>query len=207
MKDFSVFLDMRRYKNWVCKVISWEYLSEDLSCQFPGVRARMLCHFSCILFLATLWTIVCQAPLSMAFSRKECWSGLPCPSPGDLLNPRIEPASPMSPALAGGFFATSAIWEKWLTSALQAELLQRVLKVSSCSNTWFTLCRGEWQAPTASASLWLIPLSYGVICYTAIDNQSYCSTIIYWNHSTMFRIKFHLWSDIKILIQFAHQAL
>ena len=71
-----VFLDMRRYKNWACKVSSWEYLSEDLSCQFPGVRTCMLGHFSCILFLVTLWTVVLQAPLSVAFSRKECWSGL-----------------------------------------------------------------------------------------------------------------------------------
>ena len=35
-----------------------------------------------------------QAPLSMEFSRKEYWSGLPCPSPGDLSNPGLEPASP-----------------------------------------------------------------------------------------------------------------
>ena len=43
-----------------------------------------------------------QAPLSMEFSRQE-WSGLPCPSPGDLPNPGIKPRSPESPALAGGF--------------------------------------------------------------------------------------------------------
>ena len=52
---------------------------------------------------ATLWTIVCQAPLSMRFPRQEYWSGLPFPSPGDLPNPGIEP---VSPALAGGFFTT-----------------------------------------------------------------------------------------------------
>ena len=38
-----------------------------------------------------LWTIICQAPLSMRFSRQECWSGLPCPPPGDLPNPGIDP--------------------------------------------------------------------------------------------------------------------
>ena len=45
----------------------------------------------------TLWPcglhIVCQAPLSMGFSRQESWSGLPCPSLGDLPDPGIEPAS------------------------------------------------------------------------------------------------------------------
>ena len=43
---------------------------------------------------ATPWTVAYQAPLSMGFSRQECWSGLPFPSPGDLPNPGIEPGSP-----------------------------------------------------------------------------------------------------------------
>ena len=52
-----------------------------------------------------------QAPLSMGFARQEYWSGLSCPSPGDLPHPVIWPASPSSPALAGGFFSTSPTWE------------------------------------------------------------------------------------------------
>ena len=43
---------------------------------------------------ATPWTVAYQAPLSMGFSRQECWSGLPFPSPGDLPDPGIEPGSP-----------------------------------------------------------------------------------------------------------------
>ena len=46
----------------------------------------------------------CQAPLSMGFSRQEYWSGLSFPPPEDLLDPWIEPTSPVSPALAGRFF-------------------------------------------------------------------------------------------------------
>ena len=42
----------------------------------------------------TLWTIACQAPLSMGFSRQEHWSGLPFPSPGYLSDPGIKPRSP-----------------------------------------------------------------------------------------------------------------
>ena len=53
---------------------------------------------------ATLWTTAHQAPLAMGFSRKEYWSGLPGPTPGDLSSPGIEPVSLMSPALAGKFF-------------------------------------------------------------------------------------------------------
>ena len=43
-----------------------------------------------------------QAPLSMGFSRHEYWSGLPCPSPGDLPDPGIEPEVLRPPPLAGG---------------------------------------------------------------------------------------------------------
>ena len=43
---------------------------------------------------ATPWTVACQAPLSMEFSRQEYWSGLPCPAPGDLPNLGTEPRSP-----------------------------------------------------------------------------------------------------------------
>ena len=49
----------------------------------------------------TPWTVACQAPLSMEFSRQEDWSELPFPSPGDLPNAGIKPASP---ELADGFF-------------------------------------------------------------------------------------------------------
>ncbi|MGT9829497.1 hypothetical protein ACVWOM_30245, partial [Pseudomonas aeruginosa] len=45
------------------------------------------------LFL-TLWTLACQAPLPMEFSRQEYWSGLPFPSPADLPNPGIKSQSP-----------------------------------------------------------------------------------------------------------------
>ena len=46
------------------------------------------------LTLVTPWTVACQDPLFMEFSRQECWSGLPFPSPGDLPQPRIELRSP-----------------------------------------------------------------------------------------------------------------
>ena len=54
------------------------------------------------------WTVTRHAPLSMGFSRKEYWSGLPRPPPGDLLHPGIKSASLMFPAGAVGFFTTSA---------------------------------------------------------------------------------------------------
>ena len=52
----------------------------------------------------TPWTVACQAPLSMEFSRQEYWSGQPFPTPGDLPDPGIKPMSAASPTLAGRFF-------------------------------------------------------------------------------------------------------
>ena len=56
----------------------------------------------------TSWTVAYQAPLAVDFPRQEHWSGLPCPPPGGLPDPGIEPEAPMSPALAGGFFTWEA---------------------------------------------------------------------------------------------------
>ena len=50
---------------------------------------------SCIGLLVTLWTVACQAPLSMGFPRQEYWSGLPFPPLGYLPNPGIKPVSPV----------------------------------------------------------------------------------------------------------------
>ena len=88
----------------------WSYVMQQLLCTFPFTfRVRMVkipshwwtqgnfcicvcaCSFSCVRFFVTLWTVACQGPLSMGFSRQEYWSGLPCPSPRDLPNPWIQP--------------------------------------------------------------------------------------------------------------------
>ena len=68
------------------------------------------CCFYCVCVHAPLWPTLCdplscspQAPLSMGFPGQEYWSGLAFPTSGDLPDPEIEPASPVS---AGGFFTT-----------------------------------------------------------------------------------------------------
>ena len=66
----------------------------------------VLSCFSHIQLFVTIWTVAFQAPLLMGFSQQEYWSGLPFPTPGDLLNPEIKPTSLASPALAGEFFIT-----------------------------------------------------------------------------------------------------
>ena len=71
--------------------------------------ACVLSRFSHVRLLVNLWPVACHAPMSVGFSRQEYWSGLPCPSPGDLPNAGIKPTSLMSFALAEGFFTTSTL--------------------------------------------------------------------------------------------------
>ena len=52
-----------------------------------------------VCLFASPWTVAHQVPLSMEFFRQAYWSGLPCPSPGDLPDREIKPMSPASPAL------------------------------------------------------------------------------------------------------------
>ena len=80
---------------------------------FKALKNNMCCLscISCVPLFAIPWTVAHQAPLSRGFSRQEYWSGLPCPPPGDLPYPGVEPASLMSPAWAGGFFTTNTTWE------------------------------------------------------------------------------------------------
>ena len=73
----SFYFSLYRWGNWIRDV-------KEL------VFVCMLSRFSCVPLFATLWTIALQAPLSMGFSRKEYWRGLPCPPPGDL--PGIQPS-------------------------------------------------------------------------------------------------------------------
>ena len=60
---------------------------------------------------ASPWTVAHRASLSKGLSLQQYWCGLPFPTPGDLLFPGIEPASPASFELAGGFFTTGTTWE------------------------------------------------------------------------------------------------
>ena len=64
-------------------------LSDSMNLTILGTLYVLIC-FSHVRLCATLWTVACQAPLFMGFSRQEYWSGLPCSSPGDLPDPGIE---------------------------------------------------------------------------------------------------------------------
>ena len=84
--------------NTVLQLLDYDYLSEwilsgniFILSLFP--YCAVLSCFSCVRLFATPWTVACQAPLSMGFSRQEYWSVLPSPSPGDLPNPGVKSVS------------------------------------------------------------------------------------------------------------------
>ena len=102
---------------WVRSKVRWQlsprtakkvchYWDPQVSLQASGVKGGlvMFSRFSHVWPSATPWTVAHQAPLSMRFPRQEDWSELPFPSLGDIPNPGIEPASPVSLSLAGGWF-------------------------------------------------------------------------------------------------------
>ena len=91
------------------RLLHWQASSlpmNHLGSPFIAAQLSSAQSLSCVQLFATPWTVACQAPLSMGFSRHEYWSGLPCPPPGDLPGPGIKPTPPVSPVLAGRFFTT-----------------------------------------------------------------------------------------------------
>ena len=72
----------------IARVIT-EYTYLKYVCVCVCVRALYVTCY--VRLLVTLWTIAHQIPLSVGFFRQEYWRGLPCPLPGDILDPEIEP--------------------------------------------------------------------------------------------------------------------
>ena len=108
--------------------MSWEIQNKTkqtliITVKNKNTRVCLVCHFSPVQLFATLWTVACQVPLSMGFSRQEHWSGLPCPPPVDLLHPGIEPESSESPSLQADSYPLSylespKLWLKLMESKL-----------------------------------------------------------------------------------------
>ena len=96
--DFLIILKNVLYSNYYCSSHQIQALHSI------GMFLCVCQSLSRVRLSATPWTVAHQAPLSMAFSRQEDWSGLPCSSPGDLPNPGIKPASLMSAVLADKSF-------------------------------------------------------------------------------------------------------
>ena len=75
----------------------------------------------------------------MGFSRQDYWSGFPCPPPGDLFNPGIEPASLTSLALEGRFLTTGTTWEAHVLHVLYISI-HTCMYVFMCVRTHTCAC-------------------------------------------------------------------
>ena len=80
----------------------------------------------------------------MGFSRQEYWSGLPSPPPGELPDPGIIPVSPMSPALAGRFFTTSATWILCTGQQTRHRSKEQTFGLSGRRRGWNDLKEQHW---------------------------------------------------------------
>ena len=87
------------YVNGTADSLCWAAETDTACCSDQACAGR-------VRLFVTPRTVAHQAPLSMGFSTQEYWSGLPFPTPGDLLDPGIKLGSLASPGLAGGFFTT-----------------------------------------------------------------------------------------------------
>ena len=101
------------FRRCVCPNSAQWVSTTGLLWQLLGTQCNVCACYclSRVQLFATPWTVAQQAPLSMGFSRQEYWSGLWFPSPGDLPYSGFKLTSLISPALAVGFFTTSATWE------------------------------------------------------------------------------------------------
>ena len=90
----------------------------------------MLSCFSHIWVFAIPWTIACQAPLSMGFSRQKYWSGLPCPPPSHFPDPGIEPEFLVSPTLAGKFFTTAPSGKTMMRFKCKHKNIQLICRIT-----------------------------------------------------------------------------
>ena len=77
-------------------------------CLFKKLLVPQVCMLSRL--TETPWTVAHQTPLFIGFSRQEYWSGLPCPSLGDIPDPGIKPSTLVSSALTNRYFTTCATW-------------------------------------------------------------------------------------------------
>ena len=125
---------------------SQESLTQN-SLHIYNCQLCMFSHFSHIRLFATLWTVACQASLSMGFSRQEYWSGLPFPAPGDLPDPGIDPTSSVPPSLAGRFL---------ITESLEKPIAQRTCSINvgwrdRCLSLFTAICSlGEFYIPVCT---------------------------------------------------------
>ena len=123
-------------------------------------------HVSACLLMsdsATPWTVAHQAPLFTGSSQQEYRSGVPFPPPRDLLDPEIEPKSPASPALPGGFFTTAPPRKLYIPSSIYS-----IINRAQLCKLW----AGWISCPSLSATALIYWTGYTVIVCSGLEGRT-----------------------------------
>ena len=126
---------------------------------------------------ATTWTVACQAPLSMLFSRQEYWSGLPCPSSGNLPDPRDQT---QVSCIAGWFFTIWTSWE-WMkcysSTILEGDKKETKKKADNLSGSRETRLIRKLGREKTRCSLWTW---VRFILSSFSGNRAFCIFLTQW---------------------------
>ena len=145
-----------------------------------------MCVLSClshVQLFVTSWTVAHQAPLSMRFSRQKYWSGLSCPSPGDIPHPGAEPTAPVSTTLQADSLPTEPPGKQthWFYSIHNGHIAQKLCNL--LRKTFYAYTEVQWVCrPLGSfkgINIW--PCVGLISLYLKSNNYVFCVVVaLYW---------------------------
>ena len=141
----------------------------------------------------TLWTVACQAPMPVRFSRQEYWSGLPCPSPGGLPDPGIEPKTLMH--WQAGSLPLVPPGKCTLSSSVQSSSVQLLSHVRLFATPWTAARRASLYIINSRSLLKLMstesvmPSNHLIFCHPLLLLPSIFPSIRVFSNESALRIR------------------
>ena len=122
--------------SYLFKTLLWLWsLIKKVHLCFAKVSSEIVSHLVGLQFFATSWTVTCQTPLSMKFSRQDYWNGLPYQPPGYLPNPGIESGSP---PLQADYLLSEPPWKPTSVQLIGIISIILKLKIPTDAHKMFT---------------------------------------------------------------------
>jgi len=138
-------------------------LNIDYFIDFMTSTPCVLNYFSLVRLFATLWTVTCQDPMTMGFSRQEYYRGLPCPSPEESSQPRDWTCVSSVSCIAGSFLIHWVTWEAWPLFYSTFLCALELIFICLLGIDWMPHCHIKIKIPPLKLTLlpMLINLEYG----------------------------------------------